>query len=317
MKRTTLIDLHLPKGWNELTTDQMEEISSIITSHAVLKNGDINMEKVKDRLFFYLSGLEVKGSPIQSEEPGETLVPVGRKGKNEVFNLSTWQIHYWIGERLKWLDEPCTRLLFPYPVYKAGIWSRKRYYEGPSVLMQNFSYRQYRLSGEYLNWYVLEENRLLSMKRKADNRNWKIQEKTVRKAKGLFLATIFNRKRTYRDKETGRKRKEYRFLSFQSEENWKDFESFSDTKFQCVLLWWSATMLWLKRKYPKVFREMSPERNSRSNPLELYTRTTATMEKYLGINEESLNRELYLNVLQHLQDMMEESDRMKELERKR
>ena len=40
------------------------------------------------------------------------------------------------------------------------------------------------------------------------------------------------------------------------------------------------------------------------------------MEKYLGINEEEMNRELYTNVLQHLQDMMDESDRMKALENK-
>ena len=50
--------------------------------------------------------------------------------------------------------------------------------------------------------------------------------------------------------------------------------------------------------------------------LTLYTRQTATMEKYLSTNEEQLNHELYTNVLQHMQDMVDESDRMKEMSRK-
>ena len=99
--------------------------------------------------------------------------------------------------------------------------------------------------------------------------------------------------------------------------NWRDFAGFSDVKFQCVLFWWTGTMNWLQKKYPKVFRSGSPKKNAVSNPLELYTRQTATMEKYLGINEEEMNRELYTNVLQHLQDIMDESDRMKALENKK
>ena len=99
--------------------------------------------------------------------------------------------------------------------------------------------------------------------------------------------------------------------------NWRDFEHFSDVKFQCVLFWWTGTMNWWQKKYPKVFRSGSPKKNAVSTPLELYTRQTATMEKYLGINEEEMNRELYTNVLQHLQDMMDESDRMKELNNKK
>ena len=68
--------------------------------------------------------------------------------------------------------------------------------------------------------------------------------------------------------------------------------------------------------HAKALKSTNPKKNTVSNPLELYTRQTATMEKYLGINEEEMNRELYTNVLQHLQDMMDESDRMKALENK-
>lgn len=41
------------------------------------------------------------------------------------------------------------------------------------------------------------------------------------------------------------------------------------------------------------------------------------MEKYLNIKEEDLNHELYTNVLQHLQDMIDESDRLKAMENKK
>ena len=98
--------------------------------------------------------------------------------------------------------------------------------------------------------------------------------------------------------------------------NLHDFTNYPDYKFQCILFWWVGTMNWLQKKYPKVFKKSPTKGQAQSNPLEVYTRTTATMEKYLGINEEEMNRELYTNVLQHLQDMMDESDRMKELNKK-
>jgi hypothetical protein len=49
----------------------------------------------------------------------------------------------------------------------------------------------------------------------------------------------------------------------------------------------------------------------------IYTALLTPFDEKGSINEEELNRELYTNVLQHLQDMMDESDRMKELNNKK
>ena len=119
----------------------------------------------------------------------------------------------------------------------------------------------------------------------------KRQLHAVARAKGMFLATLFNRRVKFVDAETKLIRKDYTYVSCQSMNNWRDFAGFSDVKFQCVLFWWTGTMNRLQKKYPKVFRSGSPKKNAVANPLELYTRQTAIMEKYLGINEEELNRQ--------------------------
>lgn len=316
MRKITYIDLHLPTCWRELTTRQVERVASIMVE-SIRDNGKdgINLEYVKARLFFYFTGLVIIRQVNEGEPIEERRFLVRRDGIKEEFEIGLWEIHYWM-EQMKWIERPSDRLITPYEHYSRWTWSGRHRYKGPSALMQDFSYQQYRLAGEYMNFYVLESNKLAAMKADADRKALRRQMQAVAKAKGLFLASLFTRRCRYRDVKTRNIKRGYIYHSLQSSENWKDFAGFPEEKFQCVLFWWSATLNWLRKQYPKVFRETSPKKNAMVNPLEVYSRTTATMEKYLGINEESLNNELYLNVLQHLQDMMDESDRMKELERK-
>jgi hypothetical protein len=66
-----------------------------------------------------------------------------------------------------------------------------------------------------------------------------------------------------------------------------------------------------------VFKEEDTKKRKFVDPLTLYTRQTSIMEKYLRFSEEKLNRETYSNVLQHFQNMIDESDRMKEISNKK
>ena len=318
MKRVERIDLRMPKGWSDMGVDELETVASVLVE-AAAKKPALTMNEVKVRLFLALTKLEVLETANPAKPVEEQYLVVCRQGHLERLVLYLWQMHYWMQEQMSWLDKPSTLLMFPYKEHVKWSWRGRHKYQGPAALMQNFQWRQYRIVQEYMSFYISESNRLVKMQQSEGitAKEMKRQLHAVARAKGMFLATLFNRRVKFVDAETKLIRKDYTYVSCQSMNNWRDFAGFSDVKFQCVLFWWTGTMNWLQKKYPKVFRSGSPKKNAVSNPLELYTRQTATMEKYLGINEEELNRELYTNVLQHLQDMMDESDRMKELNNKK
>jgi hypothetical protein len=307
----------MPKGWSDMTVTELETVASVLVEAAAQRPA-LTHKQVKVKLFLALTGLEVLESANPAKPVEEQYLVVCRRGHVERLVMYLWQMHYWMEEQMGWLDNPSNLLMFPYKEYKKWTWKGRHKYEGPSALMQNFQWRQYRIAGEYMGYFITESNRLVKMRESnVSASEIKKQLHAVARAKGLFLATLFNRKVKFVDAETKLIRKEFVYVSSQSIRNWRDFEHFSDVKFQVVLFWWTGTMNWLQKKYPKVFKSTNPKKNTVANPLELYTRQTATMEKYLGINEEELNRELYTNVLQHLQDMMDESDRMKELNNKK
>lgn len=318
MKRVERIDLRMPKGWGDMTVEEMEMVASVLVESAARRPA-LTPKQVKVRLFLALTGLEVIETANPAKPVEEQYLVVSRKGHVERLILYLWQMHYWMNENMRWLDQPSTLILFPYKEYIKWTWKGRHKYEGPSSLMQNFQWRQYRIVGEYMSYFINESNRLVKMQESegVSEKDIRRQLHAVSRAKALLLATLFNRKVKFVDADTKLIRREYVYVSNQSIRNWRDFEDFDDVKFQVILFWWTGTMNWLQKKYPKVFKSSNPKKNVIANPLELYTRQTATMEKYLGINEEELNRELYTNVLQHLQDMMDESDRMKALESKK
>lgn len=318
MKRVERIDLRMPKGWGDMTVEELEMVASVLVESAAMRPA-LTPKQVKVRLFLALTGLEVIETANPAKPVEEQYLVVCRKGHVERLILYLWQMHYWMNENMRWLDQPSTLILFPYKEYIKWTWKGRHKYEGPSSLMQNFQWRQYRIVGEYMSYFINESNRLVKMRESegVSDKDLRKQLHAVSRAKALLLATLFNRKVKFVDAETKLIRREYVYVSNQSIRNWRDFEDFDDVKFQVILFWWTGTMNWLQKKYPKVFKSSNPKKNVIANPLELYTRQTATMEKYLGINEEELNRELYTNVLQHLQDMMDESDRMKALESKK
>lgn len=318
MKRVERIDLRMPKGWGDMTVEELEMVASVLVESAAMRPA-LTPKQVKVRLFLALTGLEVFETANPAKPVEEQYLVVCRKGHVERLILYLWQMHYWMNENMRWLDQPSTLILFPYKEYIKWTWKGRHKYEGPSSLMQNFQWRQYRIVGEYMSYFINESNRLVKMQESegVSEKDIRRQLHAVSRAKALLLATLFNRKVKFVDADTKLIRREYVYVSNQSIRNWRDFEDFDDVKFQVILFWWTGTMNWLQKKYPKVFKSSNPKKNVIANPLELYTRQTATMEKYLGINEEELNRELYTNVLQHLQDMMDESDRMKALESKK
>lgn len=316
MQTKERINLHMPTSWNAMTIRELEIIADILlkTSARADEHHPFDFAAVKVEMFLALTELEVVSSTNPVKPVEEQYIIVRRRKQTNTFNLYLWQIHYWIQESMKWMDKESTLTHFPYSEYRH--WFRR--FTGPAALMQNFKWRQYRFACDYMSYYLIEHGRLVEMKSQKNLPVSEVKKQTeiVRTAKAMFLATIFNGRVRYVDIETKRIVHDYAYVSNQSIDHLKSFKDFPDVKFQCILFWWAGTMNYLQRKYPKAFKKENPKRQATVNPLELYTRTTAVIEKYLGINEEEMNRETYTVILQHINDMVHEQEELGKLNKR-
>ena len=257
-------------------------------------------------------------------------------GHDDTFSLYLWQIHSWLSPSkdrrtgkttpglLDWLDSDHSDSLLIFPLNKVfrrrSLCGRKVEFHGPAPLMDGFTWQRYRFAQDYMQNYVSASNRLLQLQKmgnRASAADILRASKNLDLAKALFLATIFNRRITYVDEQTGQTKRDYHYQSNQHSDNSPYFRNFSDTDWQLVLLWWQGMMHYLQKTFPKVFKKQKVEKNQKApNPLELYTRTTATMEKYISANAEDVDREPYTIILQHLEDISRHNEEMERINAK-
>ena len=222
--------------------------------------------------------------------------------------------------QLDWITDPDAQPLVSLP-YEYMVLTDKRFlipfrrksFAAPAPFMDGFSWQRYRFAHDYFDVYLQQYNRLLEMQK--DTRHYSDkdifkQEKTADVARSMFLATIFCPKNTVIDTDTGRPCTAYAYVSNQHSDNASYFRHFPDVTFQVILFWWSGCIEDLRRTYPHCFKRIDVTKKP-VNPFNIYARTTATMEKHLGIPEDKVNKESYRIVLQHLEDMAKEAEELK------
>lgn len=330
------INLQLPTTWNSCTIDQLETIAIVLLRHAAEKSiyKPFSLEDCKVELFFALSGINI----LENLNPA---VPVEEQFcvceyKGDIFDLYLWQIDYWIGEgdilmpdnsktrkqhMLDFLEGPNKRFAgltsFPYPVIKRGLLRKE--FHGPSALMQDFSWQQYRFAQDWFDYHTRVSNQLLRMQKernKYSDDDIKRVSHNVNLARASFLATIFNAKVKGVDEQIQQVYRAYEYRSNQHSDNAKYFRDFDPIKFQVICFWWMGMMHYLQKKYTHMFKVGSPDENSDSNPLEVYVRTSATLEKYTGFTEKEINSQLFHVILQHIDDMLKENEEIKRIRAK-
>lgn len=257
-------------------------------------------------------------------------------GHDDTFSLYLWQIHSWLTPNKKphtgkttpglldWLDSsnPDSLLIFPLNTVfrKRSLCGRKIEFHGPAPLMDGFTWQRYRFAQDYMQNYVNASNRLLQLQKmgnRASAADILRASKNLDLAKALFLATIFNRHITYVEEQTGQTKSDFHYQSNQHSDNSPYFRDFPDTDWQLVLLWWQGMMHYLHKTFPKVFKKQKVSKDRKAqNPLELYTRTTATMEKYISSNAADVDREPYTVILQHLEDISRHNEEMERINAK-
>jgi len=259
-------------------------------------------------------------------------------GHDDTFSLYLWQINYWLAPRkniitgkmmpgmLDWMDSDSKDylLIFPFSsvkLAKHGRWfARKVKFVGPNPLMDGFIWKRYRFAQDYMSVYVDAHNAFLAMQKQGN----KVSPDDLLKAyknydlaKAMFLALLFNRRVTYVDEESGKSKTDFHYQSNQHSDNAEYFRNFPESDFQLILLWWQGMMHYLQHTYPKVFKKQ-PVKSSKKpvSPLEVYTRTTATMEKYLHITASEVDREPYTTILQQLEDITRRNEDIEKMNQK-
>lgn len=308
ISETRHIDFHLPRSWNQCTTDELERIASVIalqTLHAD-RYHPFDMLAAKVEIFFSINRLEVlkPGEDAYTVRFASPKHPWWRKAKKEEpFELPVSAVHSMITEHLSWLDaedaEPL--LLVPYPslTLRKSLW-RKVTVDGPTPLLDGYTWEQYRFLQDYMQAYMNYSNTLSRLSRFHNDQLPQVIEltKKVDEAQANFLSVLFQSPTTHHPSPIT-----HHF-----------FTHFDPIKWQVILFWWSGLMKYLQKQYPRCFKADKPGKHTKQkNPLQLYTRTTATMEKYIGLNEQEVNQQSFHVILQHMEDMSKEAEEMKRI----
>ena len=250
------------------------------------------------------------------------------------FKLYLYQIHYWLTPHkniingkeipglLDWLDADSGDHLFNFPIpeiRRRRKWYKRRVtFHGTAPLMDSFSWQRYRFCQDFMEMYVNHSNRLLQLSQQKNVSEEDIIKTThnIDLARSLFLATVFNRQVKYVDSDTGRIVRDYHYVSNQHSDNSPFFRDFPAADWQLILLWWEGQMHYLAKRYPKVFKKTPVKRNTTpTDPLALYTRTTATIEKYLHITADEIEREPYTTIIQQMEDMIRHNEELERINR--
>ena len=142
------------------------------------------------------------------------------------------------------------------------------------------------------------------------------QMENVNSARTMFLATIFNGTTDYVDSNTGMVKHDFHYELNQWETNQSYFRDFPETAWQVILFWWTGVMHTLAQRYRHVFKVQPVKSQKPTTPLEIYTATTATMQKYAGLTEDQVNNQSYSLVLEHLERLTVENEEMEKIRKK-
>ena len=311
--------------------------------------------EIKTRLFFRLSGVEVIGSDTGVASRSDALSgsdPSGgalsgalgllgsgpdrasasdaqsvpdpysfrcRKGDVE-FELQTWQVHSFL-EQLKWLDAtdakgrtlPMPKILWPYPERLWRLrwkrWKPEKDYYRPGELLDGLSWAQYRLANDWMEIYTNAANGLIAEREKHAKANPERIRSLAEQQENARLEVLAQLFYVSDPAEPSRVKSAPRRL----------LRKITEVEWQVCLFWWSSMMQYLKEQYPKCFKSSAKPSRSRQQPLpiELYTRSMATLQKYLGgLTEDEINAQTAHAILRHLNDMAIEAEEMEKLRRK-
>lgn len=329
MSNTKHLDLHVPRGWAYCTTRELEMIAEeMIRAQMVASLSrfhPFDWTEIKTRLFFRFSGVEIVSQYVYDGDETDArygLTTFVCRHGNVEFELQTWQVHSFL-EQLSWLDAvdakgralPMPKLMWPYPErlwrLRCKRWKPEKDYYRPGELLDGLSWAQYRLANDWMEVYTNASNALIMEQEKHAKANPERIRSFAEQQENARLEVLAQLFYLSDPAEPSRVKSAPRRL----------LRKITEVEWQVIMFWWSSMMQYLKEQYPKCFKSSDKKPRSRSKqqplPIELYTRSMATLQKYLGgLTEDEINAQTAHAILRHLNDMAVEAEEMKKIRKK-
>ena len=331
MKPTTL-DLKVPRGWQQCSTRELEMIAEEMIRSQLLASisrfHPFDWTEIKTRLFFRFAEVTIVSQYVYDGDETDarygltTFVCQHPSLGKETFELQTWQVHSFL-EQLKWLDAtdakgrplPMPKMMWPYPERLWRLrwkrWKPEKDYYRPGELLDGLSWAQYRLANDWMEVYTNAANGLIAEQEKHAKANPERIRSLAEQQENARLEVLAQLFYVSDPAEPSKVKSAPRRL----------LRKITEVEWQVCLFWWSSMMQYLKEQYPKCFKSSDKKPRSRSKqqplPIELYTRSMATLQKYLGgLTEDEINAQTAHAILRHLNDMAVEAEEMEKLRRK-
>ena len=332
MKETRQIDLHLPRGWNDCTTRELEQISAamMLRQQQATRLRPFDWDKVKVDVVLAVNDLDVRGqvpgsNNLAGTEPARDLSPDilspdipandaylvqfrHRKffRRQAPFPITTGQMMD-LCSRLDWIDAPHDKqqplYRFPYPVLRLSLLHE---YHGPDVMLNGYSWTEYRNLQDFMQNYMRAQNHLINIQQRppATIEQHYDALQAIDDARACFLAVLFRAKGA----------------SVNPVAACKPFRQFDPIKWQVILLWWSSLMQQLMAKFPRVFKAQ-PVKSRRAakqqSPWDFYNHVTATLADEFKTSETDQANETYSVTLQKLENMARKAEELERLSKKK
>lgn len=293
-KKTIHIDLHLPKSWNQCTTEELEIIAAAIIEEQqrVDRYHPFEWSRVKLNIVLAVNNLtpEQKGEGSDDQE-----WMVRRPEDKESWPISVGQLVA-LTDMLSWLDdEKSDKTIFMFPYSTLNMKHEKLNIElqGPPPLLDGYTWQEYRWLTDWMQEYM----RLSNAKRDAST------------AQREFLAILF---------------KPAVSTAGNTAATSDLFDGFSPVKWQVILFWWSSLMQQLQKKFPRVFKSQPVDKKGRQpkqkpdTPWDFYNNVTASIQKYIGgLSVQDVDNQPYGVTLKQLEMMADEAAEMEKLKNKK
>ena len=303
MKEVRQIDLHLPRGWNDCTTRELEQISAamMLNTQQATRLRPFDWAKVKVDVVLSVNNLQVLGENLFRQRTRKFF-----SRSDEPFPITTGQMMD-LCSRLDWIDAPQDKqqplYRFPYPVLRLD-WLHE--YHGPDVMLDGYTWTEYRHLQDWMQAYMAASNRLLRVQRdgRATILDYRQAMQAVDDARSHFLAVLFRAKMALSDGDRAA----------------RPFRDFDPIKWQVILLWWSSLMQQLMQKFPRVFKAQPVKgrhRQKQQSPWDFYNHVTATLADEYKTSETDQAQETYSVTLQKLENMAVRAAEMERLSQKK
>ena len=330
--KTIHIDLHLPKSWNQCTTDELEMIAAAIIAEQqrVGRYHPFDWSRVKLDVVLAVNRLSIDSltpDPSPKGEGSSQTIPADAPTRSLSDIESTWLVKRpqdkkpWpittgqllsLTQMLSWLDDEKsdkTIFMFPYPELTLrrtdGSGSRSAFGRLHGKKLSTLNSQLSTLQGPppLLDGYTWREYRWLTdwMQEYMRLSNAKRDASTAQRE---FLAILF------KPKEDGSAEANSPLSTLNSQL----FTAFDAVKWQVILFWWSSLMQQLQKKFPRVFKSQPVDKKGRQpkqkadTPWDFYNNVTASIQKYIGgLSVQDVDNQPYGVTLKQLEMMADES----------